>query len=93
MSAYVVVEATVRNPEASRSLWLASQCRAEKQFGAEVVAFGSLRLLCGEPGHDLGMIIHFPDKDTALAWYNSPAYQALLDVREAALDCRFRLVS
>jgi uncharacterized protein (DUF1330 family) len=30
--------------------------------------------------------------DTALAWYNSPTYQALLDIRNAALDCRFRLV-
>jgi uncharacterized protein (DUF1330 family) len=38
------------------------------------------------------MIIRFPDKDTALAWYNSPAYQALLDIRDAALDSRFRLV-
>jgi uncharacterized protein (DUF1330 family) len=38
------------------------------------------------------MIIRFPDKDTALVWYNSPAYQALLDVRDAALDSRFRLV-
>jgi uncharacterized protein (DUF1330 family) len=24
--------------------------------------------------------------------YNSPAYQALLDIRDAALDCRFRLI-
>jgi uncharacterized protein (DUF1330 family) len=39
------------------------------------------------------MIVRFPDRDTALAWYNSPAYQALLDIRNAALDCRFRLVS
>jgi uncharacterized protein (DUF1330 family) len=38
------------------------------------------------------MIVRFPDKDTALAWYNSPAYQALLDIRAAAFDCRFRLV-
>ncbi len=38
------------------------------------------------------MIIRFQDKDTALAWYNSPDYQALLDLRDATLDCRFRLV-
>ena len=41
---------------------------------------------------DNGMIVRFPDEDTALAWYNSPTYQALLDIRNAALDCRFRLV-
>jgi uncharacterized protein (DUF1330 family) len=38
------------------------------------------------------MIVRFPDKDTALAWYNSPADQAVLDIRDAALDCRFRFV-
>jgi len=41
---------------------------------------------------EMGMIIRFQDKDTALAWYNSPDYQALLDLRDATLDCRFRLV-
>jgi len=63
-----------------------------KKFGAEVVTFGPWRLLCGEPGYDMGMIIRFPDKDTALGWYHSLAYQALLDIRDAVLDCRFRLV-
>jgi uncharacterized protein (DUF1330 family) len=46
----------------------------------------------GEGAYHNGMIVRFPDRDTALARYNSPAYQALLDIRNAALDCRFRLV-
>jgi uncharacterized protein (DUF1330 family) len=91
VSAYVVVEATVRDQEA-RDRYGSQASAVLKQFGAEVVTFGPWRLLCGEPGHANGMIIRFQDKDTALAWYNSPAYQALLDIRDAALDCRFRLV-
>ena len=91
MSAYVVVEATVRNLEA-RDCYGSQANAVLKQFGAEVITSGSWRLLSGEPGHDVGMIIRFQDKDTALAWYNSPAYQALLDIRDDALDCRFRLV-
>jgi uncharacterized protein (DUF1330 family) len=91
MSAYVVVEATVRDPEA-RDRYGSQANAVLKQFGAEVVAFGPWRLLYGEIGHDMGMIIRFQDKDAALAWHNSPAYQALLDIRDAALDCRFRLV-
>jgi len=91
MSAYVVVEATVRNLEA-RDRYSSQASAVLKQFGAEVVAFGAWQLLCGDPGHDMGMIIRFQDKDAALAWYKSPAYQALLDIRNAALDCRFRLV-
>ena len=91
MSAYVVVEATVLNLEA-RDRYGSQASAVPKQFGAEVVTFGPWQLLSGEPGHDTGMIIRFQDKDTALAWYNSAAYQALLDIRDAALDCRFRLV-
>lgn len=49
-------------------------------------------VLAGEPGRDMGMVIRFEDKDAALAWYNSPDYQALQDIRDVALDCRFRLV-
>jgi uncharacterized protein (DUF1330 family) len=46
----------------------------------------------GEPAYDTGMIFTFPDKGTALAWYSSPAYQALHPVREKAIDTRFRLI-
>jgi uncharacterized protein (DUF1330 family) len=59
----------------------------------EVIVLGPWESLFGEPACDNGMIVRFADKDTARAWYNSPAYQALLDVRAAAFDCRFRLVA
>jgi uncharacterized protein (DUF1330 family) len=91
MSAYVVVEATVRSLEA-RDRYGPQASVVLKQFGAEVVSFGPWRVLSGEAGHDVGMIIRFEDKDAALAWYNSPEYQALLEIREAAMDCRFRLI-
>jgi len=91
MSAYIVVEGTVRDkealgrygPEATLSI---------KEFGGEVLAFGPWKLIFGESAYHNGMIVRFPDEDTALAWYNSPTYQALLDIRNAALDCRLRLV-
>ena len=92
MSAYVIVEATVLDEESRRSC--ASQAEPLlREFGAEVIAFGPWQVLSGEPAFDNGMIIRFPDNETALAWYQSPAYQSLLEIRAAALDCRFRLVS
>jgi uncharacterized protein (DUF1330 family) len=63
-----------------------------KQSGGEVLAFGPWELVVGEAAYHNCMIVRFADKDTALAWYNSPTYQALLDIRTAALDCRIRLV-
>jgi uncharacterized protein (DUF1330 family) len=91
LSAYIVVEATVRDPEA-RDRYGSQAVPLLKQFDGEVIVFGPWQLLAGEPGRDNGMIIRFPDREAALAWYNSPAYQALLDVRDAGLDCRIRLV-
>jgi uncharacterized protein (DUF1330 family) len=79
MSAYLVIEATVRDREAL------------DRYASQAIP-GPWEALFGERAYDNGMIVRFPDKDTALAWYNSPAYQALLDIRAAAFDCRFRLV-
>ena len=62
MSAYVVVEATVRDPEA-RDRYGSQVGPVLKQFGAEILAFGPWQLLFGEPAYHNGMIISFPDKD------------------------------
>ena len=59
-----------------------------KIFGGEVIVFGPWELMLGEGAYHNGMIIRFPDKDKALEWYNSPTYQALVDTRNAGLDCR-----
>ena len=91
MSAYLVIEATVRDREAL------DRCAAQaipmiRQFGGEVIVLAPWELLFGEGAYHNGMIVRFADKDTALSWYNSPTYQALLDIRNVALDCRIRLV-
>jgi uncharacterized protein (DUF1330 family) len=91
VSAYVIVEASVLDKE-SRDCYSSQVAPILREFGAEVLAFGPWQLLFGEPAFNNGMILRFPDRETALAWYHSPAYQALLDLRAAALDCRFRLV-
>ena len=36
--------------------------------------------------------MRFPDRETALSWYNSPEYQQLIDVRSVAMDARFSLL-
>jgi uncharacterized protein (DUF1330 family) len=91
MSAYLVIEATVRDREAL-DRYASQAIPMSRQFGGEVIVLAPWELLFGEPAYENGMIVRFPDKDTALAWYNSPAYQALVDIRAAAFDCRFRLV-
>jgi uncharacterized protein (DUF1330 family) len=92
MSSYVIVEATVLDAE-SRNRYVSQMEPILREFRGEVIAFGPWQVLSGEPAFDNGMIIRFPDNETALAWYQSPAYQSLLKIRAAAFDCRFRLVN
>ena len=70
MSAYVIVEATVLDAE-SRNRYASQVEPLFREFGAEVIAFGPWQVLSGEPAFDNGMIIRFPDNESALAWYQS----------------------
>ncbi len=91
MSTYVIVEATVRDKEAL-GRYGPQAIASIRQSGGEVLAFGPWELIFGEGAYHNGMIVRFADKDAAFSWYNSPTYQALLDIRNVALDCRIRLV-
>jgi len=91
MSTYVIVEVTQRDPQA-RERYSAAAAPTLKTYGGEFIATGSLDLLFGEAAFSRGAIIRFPDRDTALNWYNSDEYQALIDDRTKGMDCRFRLL-
>ena len=92
MSAYVVVEFTVKDPDVYREKYAGDAGKAAKEHGAEVLANGNWEILDGETGLSSGVIVKFPDHETALTWYNSPEYQQLIDVRGVAMDARFSLL-
>ena len=48
--------------------------------GRFLVHGGSFEVLEGTPSGDL-VVITFPDRERARAWYRSPAYQAILPLR------------
>ena len=80
MSAYIIIEGTARDEEAL-GRYGSVAAPLIKEFGGEVLACKPLELMIfGERAYHNGLIVRFPDKDTALAWYNSPTYRALLDI-------------
>jgi uncharacterized protein (DUF1330 family) len=91
MSAYVIVEANVRD-QAARERYSSQVGPILRKFDGEILAVGPWLSLFGEPAFENGMIVRFPDKATVLAWYHSPDYQTLFELRDAAFDCRFRVV-
>ena len=92
MSAYVIVEFTVKDPDVYREKYAATAGKTAMDHGAEVLAAGNWELLDGESGLSSGVVVQFPDHEAALNWYNSPEYQQLIEVRGVAMDARFRLL-
>ena len=92
MSAYLVVEFTVKDPDVYRDKYSAKAGQTAKQYGAEPLANGHWEVLDGEPMLSSGAIMRFPDRQAALDWYNSPEYQELIDIRGVGMDARFSLV-
>ena len=56
-------------------------------WGAELLFRGAgARTLSGEHQHTDTVVIRFPDQAAVDGWYLSPAYQALIPLRQQAAD-------
>ena len=92
MSAYVIVEFTVKDPDVYREKYAGNAGKSAKQHGGEVVGASNWEILHGDPMLSSGAIVRFPDHESAVRWYNSPEYQQLIEVRSVAMDARFSLL-
>jgi uncharacterized protein (DUF1330 family) len=92
MSAYVIAEFTVKDPDVYREKYASNAGKTAKEYGAEALANSNWEILDGDPMLSSGAIMRFPDRETALRWYNSPEYQQLIEVRGVAMDVRFSLL-
>lgn len=91
MSAIVIVR--IKPRDASKMpAYAAAAAPTLAAFGGELVhrgAYDSVLLGEAEP-HALG-VLRFPKVDAAKAWFNSPAYQAVAQLREEAAEMTFVL--
>lgn len=92
MSAYLIVEFAVKDPDLYRKQYAANAGKTAKEYGAEALANGKWELLHGDGSLTSGALMRFPDRETALKWYDSPEYQRLITVRGLAMDARFSLL-
>ena len=86
MAAYLVGHITVKDDE----LWqryVSGVQESISPFDAKVVFRGQLdKVLAGEHGHDLVVVIEFSDQSTLDNWFNSEKYQSLIPLRDKAAD-------
>jgi uncharacterized protein (DUF1330 family) len=84
--AYVVGQLTVKDA----GKWEEYRARVPQTlapWGAELVFRGrTVAVLAGEIPHPDIVVIRFPDTKAAHDWFTSPAYQALIALREQAAD-------
>jgi uncharacterized protein (DUF1330 family) len=92
MSAYLVVEFTVKDPDLYREKYAANAGKTAMAYRAEALANSSWELLHGDGSLTSGALMRFPDREAALQWYYSPEYQQLIDVRGVAMNARFSLL-
>jgi uncharacterized protein (DUF1330 family) len=92
MSAYVVVEFSVKDPDIYREKYAPNAGQTAKEHGGEVLAAGNWEILHYDGSLNSGALVRFPDHETAIKWYISPEFQQLIDVRGVAMDARSSLL-
>lgn len=84
--AYVVGQITVKHPE----MWAEYRSRVPATltpWGGELVFRGKkVATLAGENPHADIVVIRFPSVAAVNGWFGSPAYQALIALRQQAAD-------
>ncbi len=81
MSAYLLANVDVSNPEAYREYVRQNTAIVQQYGGKFVVRGGKIEMLEGEWETHRVVLIEFPDGEALRAWYNSPEYQAIRPIR------------
>lgn len=83
MSAYVIGHITVQSPEAYSDYSSQVPATLAPHGGEFIVRGGHATVLEGEMPQDRHVVIRFPDRAAAEAWYGSPEYQEIIAIRQA----------
>ena len=92
MSSYIVVELNVLDAD---KLAQYSQLAAPTvaKFSGKFIAKGAVKSLHGDQTFTNKAVIEFPSEQHAQDWYQSEEYQALIELRNQAVESQFQLVA
>lgn len=96
MTALFVIELSVKDPDALKEYGAQTPPLLEK-FGGTLLMKGKPELVfetnAGDVKYGMLVIFQFPTKEQAEGWYACDEYQALIPVRDKAMDCTFRILA
>lgn len=81
MAAYIVSRVNIHNREVMQRYMREAPATVEAFGGRYLVRGNDVRALEGAWEHERMVIVEFPDKAAALAWFESEAYRPLRDLR------------
>ena len=92
MAAYVIVDVEVLDPEPYEAYKRGVPATLEPFGGRFVVRGGAYETLEGDWRPQRVVVLEFPSVEQAKAWHASPAYQAILPIRQRHARTNFLTV-
>ena len=93
MPAYVIVQETLQGDQAPFEEYRKQVMPTIEAFsGRFVVRGGKLTVLEGQWAAERTVILEFPSREKAEAWYHSPEYQKILPLRLKCMTSNFVIV-
>ena len=92
MAAYLIAHVKVLNPELMAE-YSSKAGPTIPAHGGTVITRGKVaEVLAGSHSGNVALIAKFPDAAAAHAWYNSAEYQAVIPLRDRALEANFVVI-
>lgn len=92
MAAYVIVGFNPKDKEKLQQYGASVPATLAKHSG-EILVKGPVEQLHGDSKFQMQVILTFPSKEDASAWYYSDEYQALVDIRNDGMESNFQLIA
>lgn len=92
MAAYMLVEVAIHSPMLYEKYKEKTPPILQAFEGRFVLRGMPVEALEGTWDHDRLVLLEFPNREKALAWYHSEAYQEAKQIRDLASTARFLLI-
>ncbi|MDA0315388.1 MAG: DUF1330 domain-containing protein [Bacteroidetes bacterium] len=92
MAAYMLVEVSIHSPLLYEKYKEKTPAILQAFEGRFVLRGMPVVALEGTWDHDRLVLLEFPNREKALAWYHSAAYQEAKQIRDKASTARFLLI-
>ena len=87
MAAYLIFTHRVTDADKLNNDYLPKAVDTLGPYGPEIcIVDENIEVIEGDSGHTRTVMLKFKDQDQAKTWYNSPEYQAVVNLRMDSID-------